>query len=289
MRLDKTLIILVLAVIIVSILLSGCINQKTPIKQPIKELTEEDKVKLTEIALNDTTIKECIRGDEYEIDRMCWISITREGANATSMSVIEAEDISRAKVAYNQTETEVFPGLVIYVGDPSCMEIIVVIDLIEKEVVDVLTYYLKPYPPIPTNESEFRDYLHYRKDYRGGEETKVFLIDSYARYGAYYRDLPSWWSPSAKRGDPCVIINGTIRNDYDKDYYIPLSADVFNSRGEQVGTVISYNAALPGFTEVYVKSGYTAPFEMQIKYGGEDDIVHYDIFVEYQPTEWPLP
>ena len=139
---------------------------------------------------------------------------------------------------------------------------------------------IKAQPPIPTDESGFGEYLHYR----GGEETKVFLINSYARYGAYYRDidLPS---SSAKKGDPCVVINGTIRNDYDRDYYISLSADIFNPRGEEVGTVISYNAPLPGFTVVHAKSGYTAPFEIYVKYDGEEDIIRYDIFVEYQPTE----
>jgi len=281
MRLNKTLVILALAVIIVSVSLSGCITQKTP-KQPIKELTVEDKTKLTEIALNNTTIKEYIGRDEFEIYSMCWISITDEGENATSIRVIEAEDISRAKVAYNQTETRVFPGLVIYVGDPPRIEIIAAIDPIKKEVVDVLTYYLKAHPPISIDNSGFGEHLHYRE----GEETKVFLIDSYARYGAYYRDiyLPS---SSAKRGDPCVIINGTIRNDYDKDYFIPLSADLFNSRGEEVGTVISYNAPLPGFTVVYAKSGCTTLFEIYVKYDGENDIVHYDIFVEYPPTESP--
>ena len=279
MRLNKILVILALAVIIVS--LSGCITQKAP-KQPIKELTEEDKIQLTEIALNNTTIKEYIRGDEFEIYRMCWISTTDEGENATSVSVIEAEDISRAKIAYNQTETKVFPGLAIYVGDPPRIEIIAAIDPIKKDVVNVLTYYLKAHSPIPTDDSGFGEHLNYRE----GEETKVFLIDSYARYGAYYKDiyLPS---SSAKRGDPCVIINGTIRNDYDKDYFIPLSADLFNSRGEEVGTVISYNAPLPGFTVVYAKSGCTTLFEIYVKYDGENDIVHYDIFVEYPPTESP--
>lgn len=35
---------------------------------------------------------------------------------------------------------------------------------------------------------------------------------------------------SVKKGDPCVIINGTFRNDYDKDYYFSITADVYNSK-----------------------------------------------------------
>ncbi|MDI6860300.1 MAG: hypothetical protein QMC85_07380 [Methanocellales archaeon] len=29
------------------------------------------------------------------------------------------------------------------------------------------------------------EYLHYREDYRGGEETKVLLVDSHLSYGVY--------------------------------------------------------------------------------------------------------
>lgn len=113
---------------------------------------------------------------------------------------------------------------------------------------------------------------------RGGGETKVLLIDSNMRYGNYSEDI--WWPPwpeySAKKGDPCVMIYGTIRNDYYKDYFISLTADIYNVNREKVGTVVCPGTK-PVFTVVFAKNGGTAPFEIYIKYD-KRDIIRYDIF-----------
>mgnify|MGYP000132523797 CR=1 FL=1 len=137
--------------------------------------------------------------------------------------------------------------------------------------------------PIPSPKGG--EYLYFR----GGEKTKVFLIDSNMRYGTYDEDifLPPWPEYSAKKGDPCVIINGTIRNEYDKDYFICLTADIYNVKGEKVGTVIT-NATKPFFTVVYSKSNGISPFEIHIKYD-KKDIIGYDIFVAFEPSEIPPP
>jgi hypothetical protein len=66
--------------------------------------------------------------------------------------------------------------------------------------------------------------------FHGGEKTKVFLIDSNMSYGTYDKYVLGGWhnlNYSAEKEDPCVIINGTIRNEYDKDYFICLMADIY--------------------------------------------------------------
>lgn len=141
--------------------------------------------------------------------------------------------------------------------------------------------------PIPSPKGG--EYLYFR----GGEKTKVFLIDSNMRYGTYDRDIiwPPWPEYSAKKGDPCVIINGTIRNEYDEDYYIGITVDIYDTKGEKVGTVIlPYEASLPlqPFTTVRAKSNGISPFEIHIKYD-KRDIVGYDVFVAFEPSEIPPP
>jgi len=128
-------------------------------------------------------------------------------------------------------------------------------------------------------------YLHYLD----GEESRVFLIESHLSYGVYDRDVLDVVSGfSAKKGDPCVIINGTIRNDYDRDYYFSITADLYNSEGEKVGIILTDNAPFHGFTVAYVRSGHTGYFEMHVKYD-KKDIKNYDLFLKYRPHERPPP
>jgi len=135
------------------------------------------------------------------------------------------------------------------------------------------------------------EYLHYPTDYQDGVETKVFLVDSQLHYGFYNESFTrsgATGSYSVNKGDPCVIINGTIRNDYDEDYYFCITADVFNSKGEKIELILTINSPQPGFTITKVKSDAVGVFEMQIKYDGKD-IVSYDLFVAFEPTDTPPP
>ena len=137
--------------------------------------------------------------------------------------------------------------------------------------------------PIPLPKGG--EYLYFR----GGEETKVFLINSNMSYGIYDENISlGRINYLAKKGDPCVIINGTIRNEYDKDYFICLMADIYNTKGENVGTVISPHAAQPGFTVTHPKSKGISPFEIHVKYD-KRDIIDYDVFVAFEPQELPPP
>ena len=135
------------------------------------------------------------------------------------------------------------------------------------------------------------EYLHYPADYQGGVETKVFLVDSQLHYSVYNESFTRSGATgfySINKGDPCVIINGTIRNDYDEDYYFGITADVYNSKGEKIGSVLRINSPQPGFTLEKVNSSAVGVFEIQIKYDGKD-IVSYDLFIAFEPAETPPP
>lgn len=139
------------------------------------------------------------------------------------------------------------------------------------------------------------EYLHYRTNYLGGAETKAFLLNSQLSYGVYKENIMipahctegSMWC-TANAGDPCVIINGTIRNHYCEDYWFVTTADVYNSKGETIGPILTSHAFKPGITVTHADSGAKAFFEIQIKYDAKD-IVSYNLFLGSQPNEIPPP
>jgi hypothetical protein len=139
---------------------------------------------------------------------------------------------------------------------------------------------------IPVKQPRNGEYLHYPTNYQEGRETKVLLVDSQLHYGAYNESFTRSGSDSINKGDPCVIINGTIRNDYDEDYYFCLTADVYNSKGEKIGPILTISSPVAGFTVAKVNNGTVGFFEIQIKYDRKD-IVSYDLFVAFEPTENP--
>jgi hypothetical protein len=131
-------------------------------------------------------------------------------------------------------------------------------------------------------------YLHYT-DRQGGAQSKLFLVNSDLIYGVYnesftYSDVIGFYS--INKGDPCVIINGTVRNDYGKDYYFAITADVYNSRGEKIGPVLNANSPLPGVSVTKIDANSTGSFEIQIKYASKD-ISNYNILLMFEPTDIP--
>jgi hypothetical protein len=126
-----------------------------------------------------------------------------------------------------------------------------------------------------------------------GTATKIFLINSGIRYGTFDEDVN--WPPApggylAKTGDPCIIVNGTIRNDYDADYYIGLTANAYNSSGEKAGTIVNVGGSHPwfAFTTTHTQSKGTDTFQIYIKYNGTD-IKSYDIYAAFMPGPSPPP
>ena len=93
---------------------------------------------------------------------------------------------------------------------------------------------------------------------------------------------------SVEQGDPCIIINGTIRNDYDQDYYHLIGAKVLNVHGEEVEPVLSWSSPSHGFTVVFTETNAMGVFDLRIPYNGTD-ITEYKLLVRYEPTEIPPP
>jgi hypothetical protein len=150
-----------------------------------------------------------------------------------------------------------------------------------------LFYFLQS--SVPTPEPKGGEYLHFAGDYQGGVETKAYLVDSMLFYGVYNESFSrsgATGSYSINKGDPCVIINGTIKNEYDGDYYFGITADVYNSAGETIGPILTVDSPQPGFTVAFVDKGAIGYFEIQIKYAVKD-ITSYDLFVAFEPSETP--
>ena len=119
----------------------------------------------------------------------------------------------------------------------------------------------------------------------------AYLIDSQLYYGNYNQSFTrsgATGSYSINNGDACVIINGTIRNDYSKDYYFSITANVYNSTNQKVGPILTADSPQPGFTVTKVSSNSTGTFEIQIRYDGKD-ITSYALLLAFEPTETAPP
>jgi|GEM_PF-2646367 hypothetical protein len=133
--------------------------------------------------------------------------------------------------------------------------------------------------------SRGRDKIHDCK--LGDRESKILLIDSHLEYSKLMANQttgPPVCPISAREGDPVVIIRGTVKNEYDRDYYVAISADLFNSREEKVGQIV--DPPVCGFAATLVKSNHTGSFELHVKYDGRD-IERYELFAFI--CDGPLP
>lgn len=109
----------------------------------------------------------------------------------------------------------------------------------------------------------------------GGNETKVLLLDSNIRYGVYDHDFRLLLcDQEVKKGDPCVIVNVTIRNDYSEEwpsgYFISLTAYLYDNEGKTVGRVMTYGQLHSGMVEVNLKTGQTLTFDIYAYYDKQD-------------------
>jgi len=125
--------------------------------------------------------------------------------------------------------------------------------------------------------------------YRNGEESRVLLVSSELRYGTYDTDVFFPIAPEkAVKGDDAVIISGTIRNGYEEDLYIMITADLYDSEGDKVGTILSPDAPVHGFVVVFVTRASVSPFEILVKYD-QQDVTEYELFLASPPSTWPPP
>lgn len=122
-----------------------------------------------------------------------------------------------------------------------------------------------------------------------GDATRIYLIDSDMRYGTFGRDY--LWPPQgylAKKGAPCVIVNGTIRNDYDTDYYVGLVAYAYNESGGRVGNIVNTGMGDPWFRFMtyHVPGKNTEPFEIYINYN-DTDVGKYEVYAIFTSASPP--
>jgi hypothetical protein len=121
-----------------------------------------------------------------------------------------------------------------------------------------------------------------------GSKSSIFLVESELEYGSYEQDVYHLKKDAPKKGDPAAIIRGTVRSDYQEDFYIGLSADVYDSEGQKLGVVVSPSAPLEGFAVLFVHSGNITPFRLHVPYEGTD-VASYHVFLGVAPSDFPPP
>jgi hypothetical protein len=124
-----------------------------------------------------------------------------------------------------------------------------------------------------------------------GTISQVYLINSSISYGTYPKDFsPYYWNYgeqyTVKKGDPCVFINGAIRNDGNKSWIV-MVADLYNQKGEKVGNV-AMESAKPWFATVHLESNNSDTFEIALNYD-KQDVARYDIYLLWEPTAFAPP
>ncbi len=154
----------------------------------------------------------------------------------------------------------------------------------------ILVILLLNYSQQSTIQSESGKYL----SFLNGSSSKIFLIDSHARYDVYdinMTDPRAFTDPRythIKKGDACVIINASIRNDYDRDYWLVVVARLYNTNGDEVGNVTQFNAAWKQFEQVHARSNETTTFDIYVRYD-KKDVERYDLFLDFKLLDMPMP
>lgn len=140
---------------------------------------------------------------------------------------------------------------------------------------------------ISGSSSKEKHYLTYYPsllDY-GGNETKILLLASTAKYDSYKQSFQNL-AGSVNKGDPCFVISATIRNDYTEakpqGYFVSLTALLYNKEGEVVGRVMSPPPLLGSlhgsYAEVNLGNGETAVFNIYVAYD-KQDVGRYELYV----------
>jgi hypothetical protein len=145
-------------------------------------------------------------------------------------------------------------------------------------------------PGNPENANHFNGYI---PPYLGGNyftmdngTSMIYLINSTASYGTYSQDeglIPG--SVEVHAGDPCVIISGTLRNDYNRSYWLGLSAQLYDANGNPVGKVIT-DVPTHYAGQVYAESNSTVNFSFTVQYD-KKDVSRYELSAWLAPTFLP--
>ena len=138
--------------------------------------------------------------------------------------------------------------------------------------------------------------------YPGMDPSQIYLVNSSARFGRFTSDVIDEWSFNgngygkkvADKGDPFVVISGTIRNDESHGVlWVALFADLYNTKGEKIGAIIRTNSR-PEFIASYlpVEAHGTGDFSIMLTYDKKyflQDISSYNIYLAWMPTATPPP
>ena len=128
--------------------------------------------------------------------------------------------------------------------------------------VDIYTT-MSPVPTATTTQGAYLTYLN---------STEVYLINSTLSYSGN-----------------AIVINNTVRNDYDREYYFAITGNLYTSGGEKIeGTKYITDPPANGFVVVHVLSHSIESFEIHFNYS-KQDIRNYDLFLAYPPFDVPPP
>ena len=178
---------IVLSLLVIAALLVGGCAQPAPNPQPapvseilpaehptdfpknLRWLTEEEKTRLIEIALNTPKAQECLEKESEYTTRLSWAALfpssTGEGYSGYQIFEYEivAEGIPRGVVDITpegspekivsvgvQEDAEIYPCVHIHFGEPSALTVMAVIDLDAEKTVYVDYYPQRRGPVLPT-------------------------------------------------------------------------------------------------------------------------------------------
>ena len=92
------------------------------------------------------------------------------------------------------------------------------------------------------------------------------LLDYYLNYTTLEeKDICGRPGDPARAGDAGIVIRGTLKNEYDKDYYIFLSAEAYDSKGNLLGRNLDPGPVC-GMIAPHVESNKSEKFELHLKY-----------------------
>ena len=127
-------------------------------------------------------------------------------------------------------------------------------------------------------------------------ETLIFLVSTdNPRYGVYEGSDAQWSGGEVHEGDPCFIVNVTVRNDYTKDplstdedsppgmynKYVKLTAYIYNQQGRVNAVDVTYPInSLHGGHVFTVEPEETQSVELYLATDTKN-IERYEIYVEY--------
>lgn len=92
------------------------------------------------------------------------------------------------------------------------------------------------------------------------------LLDYYLDYTTLEeKDICGRPGDPARVGDAGIVIRGTLKNEYDKDYYIFLRAEAYDLKGNLLGSSLD-SGPICGMIAPYVESNKSEKFELHLKY-----------------------